>query len=58
MSIEGSNSHRLTFLYIPVQMLTKNARNPRHHPQEQIAQLSKSMIAFGVNRPIGVDEAR
>ncbi|GMO16186.1 MULTISPECIES: site-specific DNA-methyltransferase [Bradyrhizobium] len=56
MPIEKSNSPRLCLDYLPVQMLTKNARNPRRHPQQQIDQITKSINTFGVLRAVGVDE--
>lgn len=56
MSIERSNAPKLSIQYVPVRMLTKNARNPRRHPQEQIDQLAKSIDTFGLIKPIGVDQ--
>ncbi|WBL80355.1 site-specific DNA-methyltransferase [Bradyrhizobium xenonodulans] len=53
---ERSNFPKLCIQYFPVQMLTKNARNSRRHSQEQIGQLAKSIVTFGLTKPIVVDE--
>lgn len=56
MSIERSNSPKLCIHYFPLGMLTKSARNPRRHSQEQIGQLAKSIVTFGLTKPIVVDK--
>lgn len=47
---------QLNLIYKPVGELKENRQNPRIHPDKQIKKLGNSLITFGFNAPIVIDE--
>ena len=56
--VSHSNFPILSIEYELIWSLTKNPFNPRRHSPKQLDQLAKSIMAFGFNNVIVVDEAR
>ena len=42
--------------YIPIEEITPDPRNARHHPKRQVDQIMGSMGAYGLTNPPLVDE--
>ncbi len=53
MSIRSSGV--LSVERIPIQVLTLDPGNPRHHSTRQIRQIARSIKSFGFNVPVLVD---
>ena len=51
-------SPRLSIRYVPTAKLRLNPKNPRHHSEQQIRQIARSIEAFGFSVPIAVDANR
>jgi DNA modification methylase len=47
---------RLTIQHRPVRTLRLDPRNPREHSKKQIAQIAESILAFGFNVPVLIDD--
>ena len=47
----------LTIEYLPIDVLTPRASNPRTHSDVQLAQIARSIERFGFTNPVLIDEA-
>lgn len=53
--IPSTHRPRLNIEYRPIGQLVLDPRNPRRHKRRQVQALKKSIEAFGMNVPIGID---
>lgn len=47
---------KLTVEYLPITELKEYKHNAKEHPEEQVEQIAKSILTFGMNDPIAIDE--
>jgi ParB/RepB/Spo0J family partition protein len=50
-----SPSYAHTVVYVAIDSIYPDPRNPRHHSPDQIRRIAESFRAFGINAPILVD---
>lgn len=46
----------LSIEYVPIDTLHAYKKNAKQHPKEQVQQIAQSIVQFGMNDPIAIDE--